>query len=379
MNILKNFLFFSVLFLGNFVFAEEVRIGILAKYKLTSLELDIEDGRIFYSGKDKKLDYGQWKVEILNDKLRFTKDKVVFSGDHFLINSKKPFTVSLHPSNQEIKRNYKGSLELYSKNGKIILVLTLALEDYVSSSTNSELGELLYNNKSLTELTRSELIATQEIVIRTYILKEKRRHSNESYDFCDLTHCIHFMGNQNNHSLYPGEILSGDEDVNGYFHSTCGGNLSGPEVFWSKHEYSKHYKRGRDPNCEKSPHSEWETILYSSDLEKILGEKRILSIQTIKKNGRVQFIKYTNENQVNQIISISSFFSKSGKLFGWNKIKSNDFMIERIGDSYKFKGHGLGHGIGLCQWGAANLAANGKSHEEILDFYFPKAKLIKNR
>ena len=40
-------------------------------------------------------------------------------------------------------------------------------------------------------------------------------------------------------------------------------------------------------------------------------------------------------------------------------------------------GRGLGHGVGLCQWGAQGKALRGWSHEQILSFYYPQAKLYK--
>lgn len=38
-------------------------------------------------------------------------------------------------------------------------------------------------------------------------------------------------------------------------------------------------------------------------------------------------------------------------------------------------GHGYGHGIGLSQWGAQGMALAGKSHQEILGYYYPGAGL----
>ncbi|MEI8194932.1 MAG: SpoIID/LytB domain-containing protein, partial [Phycisphaerae bacterium] len=38
-------------------------------------------------------------------------------------------------------------------------------------------------------------------------------------------------------------------------------------------------------------------------------------------------------------------------------------------------GHGHGHGIGLSQWGAQGMALAGKSHQEILGYYYPNAGL----
>lgn len=41
------------------------------------------------------------------------------------------------------------------------------------------------------------------------------------------------------------------------------------------------------------------------------------------------------------------------------------------------KGHGWGHGVGLCQVGAARMALAGHSYREILQFYYPGARIEK--
>ena len=40
-----------------------------------------------------------------------------------------------------------------------------------------------------------------------------------------------------------------------------------------------------------------------------------------------------------------------------------------------FEGHGWGHGVGLCQWGARGRAIAGQSYEDILKTYYPGAIL----
>lgn len=44
---------------------------------------------------------------------------------------------------------------------------------------------------------------------------------------------------------------------------------------------------------------------------------------------------------------------------------------------FVLKGHGWGHGVGLCQIGAAAMALKGLSAEEILAHYYPGVKLTK--
>ena len=44
---------------------------------------------------------------------------------------------------------------------------------------------------------------------------------------------------------------------------------------------------------------------------------------------------------------------------------------------FVFEGRGQGHGAGLCQWGAAGLAREGKTYREILAHYYPGVDVVR--
>jgi SpoIID/LytB domain protein len=50
---------------------------------------------------------------------------------------------------------------------------------------------------------------------------------------------------------------------------------------------------------------------------------------------------------------------------------SSAFVVERIGAEFVLKGAGWGHGVGLCQIGAAVMANQGIGYREILRHYYP--------
>jgi SpoIID/LytB domain protein len=59
-------------------------------------------------------------------------------------------------------------------------------------------------------------------------------------------------------------------------------------------------------------------------------------------------------------------------------LPSSAFWVDRQGkDRVAFYGLGWGHGVGLCQVGAAALAARGYGHERILAHYYPNTTLKK--
>jgi stage II sporulation protein D len=59
------------------------------------------------------------------------------------------------------------------------------------------------------------------------------------------------------------------------------------------------------------------------------------------------------------------------KYLGWSRIPSTNFTVKKDEDSIIFEGKGYGHGVGLCQWSALQMAREGKNYKEILSFFYP--------
>jgi stage II sporulation protein D len=64
-----------------------------------------------------------------------------------------------------------------------------------------------------------------------------------------------------------------------------------------------------------------------------------------------------------------------GRVLGWSVVKSARFTVERRGGQLQFAGTGFGHGVGLCEAGAAELARSGADHRAILRHYFPGTEI----
>ena len=56
-------------------------------------------------------------------------------------------------------------------------------------------------------------------------------------------------------------------------------------------------------------------------------------------------------------------------------LKSSAFEVRWDGDELVLEGSGWGHGVGLCQIGAAVMASKGYSFQEILAHYYPHAEI----
>jgi stage II sporulation protein D len=68
-------------------------------------------------------------------------------------------------------------------------------------------------------------------------------------------------------------------------------------------------------------------------------------------------------------ISASAFRFAISRALGWNTVRSDRYAI--TGNGLVLRGSGAGHGVGLCQRGADQMGAEGRSYREILSFYFP--------
>ena len=56
---------------------------------------------------------------------------------------------------------------------------------------------------------------------------------------------------------------------------------------------------------------------------------------------------------------------------------SSAFVVEKEGDTFTFHGAGWGHGVGLCQIGAAVMSAQGYGYRDILQHYFKGSEITK--
>lgn len=56
-------------------------------------------------------------------------------------------------------------------------------------------------------------------------------------------------------------------------------------------------------------------------------------------------------------------------------LNSSNFNVSKMGDEIRFLCRGVGHGMGLSQFGADKMAQDGKDYKEIISYYFPKIEI----
>jgi stage II sporulation protein D len=94
-------------------------------------------------------------------------------------------------------------------------------------------------------------------------------------------------------------------------------------------------------------------------------------------NGKGE--KVTQHGGIRRLVAASS----QGLEQGLSGVESNYYVVGADGKYVRSKnpttidiqGHGWGHGVGLSQWGAYEMAYQGFKHKEIVEFYYPGTRV----
>ncbi len=267
------------------------------------------------------------------------------------------------------------SLHLKADHGMLVVLATVPLEDYVAAALAGESGSF----------TSPESLKAMAVAIRTYAARFKPRHQPEGFDFCDDTHCqaLNFKGisSQVRSAVEAtrGQLLwAGGMPAATFYHQNCGGTLAAGREAWPNLD-APYLKQHDDPYCQRASLLPWRAQLNRHELERALREQGLkvpeawnkLEIAARTPSGRVQRLVLRSPTAPAQLISGSSLRFAIGRHFGWNQVRSDLYNVEAAEDSIIFTGRGAGHGVGLCQAGAEQMAKEGMSYRRILEFYYP--------
>jgi stage II sporulation protein D len=265
-------------------------------------------------------------------------------------------------------------LRITAHSGALLLVATLPVERYVELVVAAESGaaDSPESRKALAVVARSFALAPA--------------HGHTAFDVCDSTHCqwVHWRATSAAHTAAlataGASLWRNGKRAEAYFHQNCGGRTAAPEEVWPVHGASAHAARDSlvsrvDPYCQRVGSSEWSVTLSRAELTRALAEDGLaapgwksLTVAERGDSGRATVILAGATR-----IPAEEFRLAVGRALGWNRIRSNWFEVASQGDGFLFHGRGSGHGVGLCQTGAAEMAREGHSYREILAQYFPGA------
>jgi stage II sporulation protein D (peptidoglycan lytic transglycosylase) len=217
------------------------------------------------------------------------------------------------------------------------------------------------------------------IAIRTFALANRTRHRSDGFDLCDQTHC------QVLRAATPATERAADATAgrmllrNGvpaqiFFSASCGGRTEIPSAVWPGAEDPPFLPSKPDTACQGAP--AWSADLNQSDLLRALRAAgfrgdRLSDVRVAARTGSGRVARLQLAGLTPGEISGQDLRVAVGRTLGWQHIKSTAFELRKGGDSYRFNGHGSGHGVGLCVIGSARLAEAGHTADQILSRYFP--------
>jgi stage II sporulation protein D len=267
-------------------------------------------------------------------------------------------------------------LRITAQAGVLGLVAALPVERYVELVVAAESGAA----------DGPESRKALAVVARSFALQAS--HGHAGFDVCDSTHCqwVHWRATPEAHAAAlatAGEVLwLHGRRAAAYFHQNCGGRTAAAAEVWpdraaQEHGALEHLVSRTDNYCQRTGSSEWSATLSRAELTQALAAAGLVTpgwkTLTVAKRGEsgratVLLIGYAE-------IPAESFRLAVGRTLGWNQIRSNWFEVATQGDGFLFHGRGSGHGVGLCQTGAAEMAREKHSYREILAQYFPGTTL----
>lgn len=317
---------------------------------------------------------------------------------------------------------YPGVIQVVKDDGHTLLLNILKAEKYLESVTGSEMHPQAPAEfaKAHTIIARSWLLRQMSKskagesrggeVVPGRVITWTEATAHKGYDVCSDDHCQRYQGlgsvsetSRRAVEQTRGMVLTdGQGDiVDARYSKCCGGATELFSTCWADIDYP-YLKRVEDPYChparlkaalEKHPtllkdydsrtadYYEWRVEVPASLIEKNLSELYDVNIGEVRElepvntgtSGRISelLIKGTEgEVVVGKELTIRRLLSDT-------HLYSSAFTIQRQGSAFILNGRGWGHGVGLCQIGAAVMAVAGLTCEEILAHYYPGTRLTK--
>ncbi len=378
-------------------------------------KVSCQDGRICYNG-------------VLFDELTFDAmtESTMFSEPSFILYG-VTIGVDFHWE-RKVTQKFAGKLKFIVTDGKVMAVNIVGIEDYLLSVISSEMKSSagLEFLKAHAVISRSWVMAQISHRGRPAVPHETPAGGNEyikwfdhedhtGFDVCADDHCQRYQGL----TMAVGEtvrkaidqtwglVLSyGGEICDARFSKCCGGRMELFSTCWEDkdHPYllplpdTPGEVEGGDPFCHTEDEAVLSQVLNDYDLETkdfyrwkvrysrnevsdLVRRRSGIDFGTIRDlvpvergpSGRMKKLRVVGDKltmTIGKELIIRRWLSDS-------HLKSSAFEVSWDGDDLTLEGSGWGHGVGLCQIGAAVMGARGYRYDEILNHYYPGAALTR--
>lgn len=354
----------------------------------SEVKISSESGMTLTYGKKTK-EYGKNKtVTIMPDSKYFKKGKICIQP------KKGKLTV------KSLKRGdgapkYAGILELQKTAEGIALINELPLEEYLCGVVPSEMPAS-YELEAL----KAQAVCARSYAYRQmedYAYPEYKAHVNDSTDYQVYNNSAQVKRSSQAVKETRGEAVRyNGEVVSTYYYSTSSGKTTTMEAWGTKPNESNGYLKsvkvkGKSGDYEKDlPWYRWKVTVS----KEVLSD--LLSLNTGKELGTLESVKVTKrgpgdvaltlkavgdkgsvtvktENKIRKALGGSEYEIEKqdgSKTSGRDLLPSAFFTIKKKGENYVISGGGFGHGIGMSQTGANEMAKQGKDYREILNLFY---------
>jgi len=286
------------------------------------------------------------------------------------------------------KKKYRGNLEVQLNNGKIWIINVVDIEDYLKGVVPCEIGGI---TQPLFEAAKAQAVAA-----RTYAWSHIDQYEHLGFDLYATVKDQVYRGFSCENELTNlaieqtrGQILTyRNAPVEAKYHSTCGGRTADFNDAWPG-QAPPYLKSVKCTYCSKSPHFEWQKELtkdvffkkvrnkLASIGTKIPFDELIKNIKLIKNRKSKRVLKLIIITEKNEY-TIPGYYLRT--VFGDDQdpgglLKSNYITLKAKGNKVVIEGKGWGHGVGMCQFGAIEMARQGKNYQRILYHYYSGTKI----
>jgi stage II sporulation protein D len=354
------FTFFTTTLPGLSKIVETVQVKLFSTHKqIINLYL-LPSSRII-SPTELNITKDAFKINCLNNKLLIINNKtnkIIFKSQKLILSQAK---ISLNQANH---RNYTGLIYIQAdKNCYLHITNKVSKQKYTTIVVSSETphkwpAEAL---KAQAILTQTRLLAKNTILLDS---TQDEAYLGEEYIRPEVEEAVKQVWNK--------VLTYKNKPIEVYYHSTCAGQTSSSKLFNTHNKKLLPYLNGVNCNfCLHSPF--WQTKEISIPNQIFQTKMKLNNLQLIQsdKAGRpLLFATNTSSS-----IEAYKLWLLIGQQLGWDKVPGTNFKITQNHNSIIIQSKGAGHGVGLCQWGAAEQAKQGRNYTEILKYYFPGTEI----
>ena len=339
------------------------------------------------------------EVSVQGEVMQITPDDSRFQSGTILVEPKSPddrITIQSLTRDYGVP-SYRGKLELFSTAEGIVIVNELPLEEYLYAVVPSEMPASY----------EPEALKCQAVCARSYSHCQMLAFGNPEYSAHvddSVSYQVYGNSKEQETTIRAVQETAGqrlwhqNQVVKTYYYSTSCGHSTSIEAWGSTLTDTNQYLKGVSICDEESkayeehlPWFRWEATIPEetmSNLIELNTGKEIGALQNIsitKKGvggvalqivatGTKGNITVDTENKIRSALGGNGYeitkhdgtIVKSTKL-----LPSAFFTIAKTGGNYIIEGGGYGHGIGMSQNGANEMAKAGKTYGEILQFFYP--------